>query len=641
MADNDRTVKVKIIGDSANVEKELTKTERALKNFSKVGAVAGAAMGSAFALIGVKAVKAFAEADQAQRKTIALLQATGSAAGVTANQIFDTASKLQDATAYGDEALIGLQNTLLKFRNIKSDIFEPTTIAVTDMASALGIDLNAAAQMVGRALENPTQGLVALRRAGINFTESQQEQIKGFLAVNDVASAQKIILDSLEGRFKGSASEMAKGTAIFKQLGNQVGELFEQLGRAIFELINPALQTFTKWITKVKESNSVYNTVHNSIAGLQSIFISFVTNITSIGYKAIQYWYDLSAAIYDTAAALTFFNSAQDAQYKAAGDAARQKADYYKGMASNVSAEGDAKLVALGQSTDNPNADKLFGAQTGYENYSKKDKSGGGSGGLSSPLEQGLGYSIPAGSTDEDELALMMQANPSQLGTAEQREAYLAALDEQKQSELDVVQKYQQKILQSEVDFRSEMNSTIGGFLALNLADERISNKKKKDQADQTNNDLLVLTQAFGSKYKNITKAIQVSNAIMNTAEGITKTIARFGMPMAIPFVALTAAAGAAQVASIMGAANGTIVDGVDTGRDNRLMAVRSGEMIVPPQYVQGLLPHLADMVRQEDRGGMYDNSATGQQTIAIELRGDAGQFINATLIRDRAAGVI
>ena len=62
--------------------------------------------------------------------------------------------------------------------------------------------------------------------------------------------------------------------------------------------------------------------------------------------------------------------------------------------------------------------------------------------------------------------------------------------------------------------------------------------------------------QAVAKKYADRNFKIQVLQIIANTAQGISKTIAEFGMPWAIPFVAMAAAAGAMQLASAKAAAD-------------------------------------------------------------------------------------
>ncbi len=70
-------------------------------------------------------------------------------------------------------------------------------------------------------------------------------------------------------------------------------------------------------------------------------------------------------------------------------------------------------------------------------------------------------------------------------------------------------------------------------------------------------------------------------------------------------------------------------------------MAVRCGEMIVPSQYVTPLLPTLGQIIKQEEESGRIAEAGGMGGEIQISFKDSAGDFINAVLIRDRAAGVI
>lgn len=90
---------------------------------------------------------------------------------------------------------------------------------------------------------------------------------------------------------------------------------------------------------------------------------------------------------------------------------------------------------------------------------------------------------------------------------------------------------------------------------------------------------------AIQKKYADRNFQIQVLQIIGNTAQGISKTIAELGMPWAVPFVAMAAAAGAMQLASAKAAADQAA--GLYTGgySDDYLRSSASGGS---PAGVQG-----------------------------------------------------
>jgi hypothetical protein len=55
------------------------------------------------------------------------------------------------------------------------------------MSTALGMDLQSAALQVGKALNDPRQGVAALSRAGIQFSNVQKANIRQMVEMGDVA----------------------------------------------------------------------------------------------------------------------------------------------------------------------------------------------------------------------------------------------------------------------------------------------------------------------------------------------------------------------------------------------------------------------------------------------------------------------
>lgn len=162
-----------------------------------------------------------------------VLESTGATAWTSAEQLEQMASSLQKITNYGDETVQSMQSVLLGFRNIKGDQFESATKAILDMATVMKMDLKSAAQVVGKALDDPINGLDSLRRQGFQFTDAQKQMIKAMLDAGDAAGAQKLILDELETTY-GGAAEAAADTAT--QIKNSLSDVLEGYGKLITTL---------------------------------------------------------------------------------------------------------------------------------------------------------------------------------------------------------------------------------------------------------------------------------------------------------------------------------------------------------------------------------------------------------------------
>ncbi|NQU47017.1 MAG: phage tail tape measure protein [Planctomycetes bacterium] len=173
------------------------------------------------------------EQEKAERQLAAVLKSTGEAAGVTAEYAKELASGYQELTTFGDEATLGAESLLLTFTKIGADggIFDRTLGTVLDVSAALDQDLKSSAMQLGKALNDPIQGLSMLRRTGISFSEDQMEVVKQLVETNRLADAQTLILDELETQFGGSAAALREtfGGAV-EAVNNQWGDFLEELG---------------------------------------------------------------------------------------------------------------------------------------------------------------------------------------------------------------------------------------------------------------------------------------------------------------------------------------------------------------------------------------------------------------------------
>jgi len=169
--------------------------------------------------------------EDAETQLAQTIKSTGAAAGLTATELKQMASGLQGVTKFGDEATIQGQSLLLTFTSIGKDVFPRATETMLDMSQALGQDMKSSAIQLGKALNDPINGVSALQRVGVSFTESQKEQITTLAESGRLMEAQNLILDELSKQFGGSAAAAAETyTGKVEQMGNAWGDLREQLG---------------------------------------------------------------------------------------------------------------------------------------------------------------------------------------------------------------------------------------------------------------------------------------------------------------------------------------------------------------------------------------------------------------------------
>jgi hypothetical protein len=218
---------------------------KGIAQFAKFGAIGAGVAG----VIGSKLVQAAYESQKVMKQTEAIITATGGAAGLTASQVSDLSEKLSLQTGIDDELIQSSMNLLLTFKQVQdqagegNDIFTRASQAALDLGNVFG-STDAAAKMLGKALSDPTKGVSALARAGVNFSKEQKAQIKTLVDSGNVLGAQKLILAEVESQVGGTARATATAFDLMKVA---IGNVAEDLGG----LLLPFVERFATFVTNV------------------------------------------------------------------------------------------------------------------------------------------------------------------------------------------------------------------------------------------------------------------------------------------------------------------------------------------------------------------------------------------------------
>ena len=215
-------------------------TSRHLRNIgfhtkSFIAALTGiGALAGIFFILG-KALKEMVtntiEGVQASAKLEAVLRATNHAIGLTKGQLDKMSLAMSQVTTFTQTSITEAQGIMATFTKLGRDTFPRAISAAADMSTMFGQTLQQSAIQLGTALNDPINGIGRLMRIGVSFSEQQKAQIKQFMIMNDVASAQGVILAELE-REMGGTAEMVGTTLIgnIQQLVNAFALFFEQIG---------------------------------------------------------------------------------------------------------------------------------------------------------------------------------------------------------------------------------------------------------------------------------------------------------------------------------------------------------------------------------------------------------------------------
>lgn len=194
----------------------------------------GAATAALGALQVLNAVRAFARLEQQQIAYNAVLRATGFGAGRTARDIENLADSLSRTTAATQSEVRQAATTLLTFRTIAGETFDEVLRLSQDLAATGFGSLATNARLLGRALEDPINGLTVLRRAHIVFSDAEQAVIKDMIETGRRAEAVDTVLQKLRSSVGGAGAAGAGTlTGAFSQLVDASGSLLELWGQEL------------------------------------------------------------------------------------------------------------------------------------------------------------------------------------------------------------------------------------------------------------------------------------------------------------------------------------------------------------------------------------------------------------------------
>jgi hypothetical protein len=301
----------------------------------------------------VDAIREFADSQKGILLLGNAVKNAGSDFRLTTGDLVEMSEALKKTTMFTDDELIAAEGLMLRFDHISSKTFPRIIGATTDLATAMGIDLRSATMMVGKAMENPLEGMNALARAGIKLSDSEKDQIKVLMEHNQGFEAQDIILKKIEKQMGGANVEAMKGlSGAFKEAGDFWDDFKKEVGKGFGELIILA-RDFAKSLTGAESSAAA----SQSVLEIQQVkFLTFMDNMRKAGLGASDEYKKLAEGVRQISLA-----AAQERQENkllgALGAAPRFDADTnaakkYSDMLQGVSQSGGEMAKMLKTQTD-------------------------------------------------------------------------------------------------------------------------------------------------------------------------------------------------------------------------------------------------------------------------------------------------
>lgn len=156
----------------------------------------------------VKVMAEAAEINERQSRimaqTNAIIRTTGQQAGKTAEDIKELGDELEHTMMLDDETVMKVANTLMTFKGISGEVFNDVIKRSQDLAVSGFGTLETNVKALGKALQDPVEGMTALKRLGIDIDPSQRKLIQNLADTNHMLEAQKEILEAVKQKVGGA-----------------------------------------------------------------------------------------------------------------------------------------------------------------------------------------------------------------------------------------------------------------------------------------------------------------------------------------------------------------------------------------------------------------------------------------------------
>lgn len=472
-----------------------------------IGKLATAAFGTLSGLV-IASIKAYGDQEKATNSLNQSLVTQGIYTADLSKKYTELAAALQKKSTFADEEIIQAQSTLQSYLG-QTQVTEGVVKATLDLAAAKGIDLNSAAQLVGKSIGTETN---ALAKQGIQLSDgaSKTERLAE-------------VVGKLSSKFGGQAEAQTKGVGSLIVMKNQMGEVLELIGERLAPVVVILAQYFTDFTSKIESNKSSFD-------GLVSVSKLFVKGII-IGFSEVINIASSLGAMFGTL--FGALAQAASGQFKMAWETLKSGNEEANAEAIQRAKETDAVLASIDAASSERNARKaeaeleLLNAQS----QAKKDQAA-------------LDDEFFAMKSEEELVKMQMQFDMQNNMEAQNRIKQLndeALHATTREAQIAAHYKKRQAMTQAMYDAELKLAVQNGDLMA-------VLNSKRVQDFDNTMSNLSKLQNSKNKEMVAIGKAAAIAHIAIDTARG---AIAAYSSLAVIPIVgpALGAVAAAALVA--------------------------------------------------------------------------------------------
>lgn len=184
-----------------------------------------------------ESVRAFADSEAGLNRLNNTLKASGQFSQAYVTQLRELADAFAEVTRADDDAILSAERTLIQFGAQRKDM-ERLTRATLDLSTALGMDLQQAANLVGRAVSGET---AAFERFGFQVNSSA-----------DAGDRLNSVIQQIEARFAGLANaDTGELLSETQQLAKAWDDVKKNTGAWLAEAVRPAIGALRELLAQV------------------------------------------------------------------------------------------------------------------------------------------------------------------------------------------------------------------------------------------------------------------------------------------------------------------------------------------------------------------------------------------------------
>lgn len=202
-----------------------------------------------------------------------IIKSTGGAAGLLADDVREIAQSLSLKIGVDSVDVQNAINVLLTFRSVSGPVLTEAIGLAGDLSAVFGQSLAGSATQLGKALQDPIKGVSALARVGVSFSDAQKEQIANFIAANNLAGAQGVILAELRKEVGGVAEAGADTTDKLKVAFTEIKRAAGDALIGVVDAIGPALLKTLSTLTPV------FSAIGGAVAGVLNALLPSIDAI--------------------------------------------------------------------------------------------------------------------------------------------------------------------------------------------------------------------------------------------------------------------------------------------------------------------------------------------------------------------------